>query len=1787
MKKTLTLITLAVMVALATLAATMSMASVTWTVAGVVDLCGTEWDPTDANNDMTMQSDGVTYVLIKENCELEAGIPYEYKVVANHSWSESYGNANGGNASFMVEESGKYTITFSFNSSTHTVSASAANTASYTPDKKTWTIAGSEALMGSEWDASDVQNDMHETSDGVYTLLKENVALDAGVYEYKVCANHRWTVSYGGENGVNMSLTIGHSGLYNVSFTFDVVSKSLTASASLAEGTISVSSALEIIDGYEDGGRSDDLYFVQGVISGDVLVYNEQACFMLSDMEDSSKKISVQVKGFNNEAYEEGAVKEGDQIVVCACLYKYLSDGSVTPYLFPGYIFELQKSRTAITTSTSTMISFNDEATAGNVQSSYAKDDFVLNCYDNSSKFAIDANSAYFGDVEDCHFFSYRLKTGGASTASRYLSLSIPHAGKLRIYARTASNAATNRNIVLTQNEKILTDKVLLESDAIAYPSVDATTGESITRNIYPAVESFVDAGTVDITFPVGGVNFYGFELITTSDGSSEGGDTDKVYTIAGDAEFVGSAWDPTDANNDMTKVFDDLYVLTKKNVALTTGKDYGYKVTAYHSWTENYGADGVQGGENVLFSVSEDGNYDVTILFVESTKELTALVEKAGTSTADRSQAYYELFVAISKAKNLNKTLQLTEYGVFMLNAAVKSAQEALDTNDDETMTAAAAALKEVVEKVTSLELLDTETIWLNSSSSQSLNGSTYIKGKKAQLLFASSGGNTPYRNKSGVSFYTGNTLTIEATTDTPISKVSIFATANDTGESYEAASWSEDACQDITFRNNNGVITLESVTQENLRRAIGNYYDYINLINVVLVYDNPSEEALMDRLAIQLSMTDEALQNMKYLNVPGRTELVSMADEARTLTAETEKTVVKAMLRNLKAKTSEVLALDQEYQSLETVLDGVVATAEGNQYADAVVLEEATTKVNEVRKGLEDGVYTFEDIQNLKSLMNNYSTLLTRVYLTIHVETAGSMGDLILDKVENFADVYGLRLSGTLDDVDLTTLKSRMTGMRFLDMAGVNMTTIAKQQFSGNKTLISIVLPNNLEVIGEKAFYGCTYLHEVGIPSTLKTISANAFYDCKYLTSIEIPEGVTSIGDYAFYCESQQYYNSTTGSYNYRGGNLKSLKLPSTLNSLGKYAFGYQTELESLDIADGLTSIGSSAFYYCTSLKNLSLPATLRTINSCAFQYCSSLQQLNIPEGVTSIGQNAFSYCTGLTEVNLPTTIQNLYNAFSSCGNITKMRCMNIIPPYVYNTNVLGGNESKCTLTVPNLASRVYKQTSYWDQFNIVGEDFYPEQIDVSVDYRLNWPDNIPAEYKPVVRIFSDASLTVTGNTTLSASYFRMIYSANNARANTYTDLWNNTVYQRDNCYAALMSNGRIRSDQVNVMFYSQANQWDFLSLPFDVKVGDIRPVFEGTPFVVRRYDGQKRAEGLTGETWVNMTADSTLHAGQGYIWQSASTDANRNYNGFIIDALQTVNKNNIFANEDVEVALSYYASEFEHNRSWNLIGNPYPAYYDIRAMQTSSPVTVWDTYNKNYQAYSPEDDAYILNPGQAFFVQCPVNEDKITFLTEGRQTGMEVRSVSYGNRAARTGQRSVFNILLTGNDMNDRTRFVINAEASMDYETGRDAGKLMSMEQRTIQLYTQQHDVRYAINERPLNDGIIELGLQVCASGKYTLTLDTAVDNEVYLIDRETGVEIRLDGTDGYSFYVDKGTVEGRFAIRLGDGYVTGISNVSSFNDGVNPNEDNYYNLNGVRVQQPQKGLYIQNGRKVVVK
>lgn len=201
-----------------------------WTAAGSSTLFGSHWGVTDTNNDLTPLGNGI-WELTKTDCILEQNVKYELKVLKNHSWAESYPQTN---YAFMVEETGTYNVTIQFNANTYEIGVITKKTGDAVIGEKTWTVAGSPEILGKDWDETATENDMIKQEDNVtYILTKTDLTLALGTYKYKICANHGWSENYGDDTDPegNASIYIAADGIYDVTFTFNSVTKEVSATA--------------------------------------------------------------------------------------------------------------------------------------------------------------------------------------------------------------------------------------------------------------------------------------------------------------------------------------------------------------------------------------------------------------------------------------------------------------------------------------------------------------------------------------------------------------------------------------------------------------------------------------------------------------------------------------------------------------------------------------------------------------------------------------------------------------------------------------------------------------------------------------------------------------------------------------------------------------------------------------------------------------------------------------------------------------------------------------------------------------------------------------------------------------------------------------------------------------------------------------------------------------------------------------------------------------------------------------------------------------------------------------------------------------------------------------------------------------------------------------------------------------------------------------------------------------------------------------------------------------------
>ena len=812
----------------------------------------------------------------------------------------------------------------------------------------------------------------------------------------------------------------------------------------------------------------------------------------------------------------------------------------------------------------------------------------------------------------------------------------------------------------------------------------------------------------------------------------------------------------------------------------------------------------------------------------------------------------------------------------------------------------------------------------------------------------------------------------------------------------------------------------------------------------------------------------------------------------------------------------------------------------------------------------------------------------------LTIEVITPGTFGDLVLAQTQDFTDVKKLTVSGTLDSDDFYSLSKRMTNLRTLDMSGVKTETLSNNFFEKMDSLTTCVLPQTLTVVPSYAFWQLKVLSSVTIPDGVTIIESNAFYRCPALESITLPAALTTIKNSAF-----QY------------AGLKSIDIPDGVTTIENYAFQYCDSLRQVHLPAALTTLGVVAFGSCKKLQNVTLPEGLPTLPGSTFSTCESLTEIVIPASVTEIGGNAFYDCkrlervtlsegllyiregafrnTALREFTYPSTVQCVEEPLIGCNQLERVVCLAVNPPSarkgIYGTNK--ADLGRDTIYVPAVSLTAYKQQIGWDEYTLMPVDELPQHLWMSFDQTLNLPDELPDGYKPdmVLQMGYDyrytshnayPCVTVNGTPTLSLSNFSTEWDAYRAAHGSGISL------REDKAYGALIVNAPMRADAVSVSFHTYlSSQWLFFVLPFNARVADMELAL-GSDYSICEYSSANRAAAKTDETWQRVAPDATLVAGRGYIIRCS-----KYYEIVTFHAINDEHKNDIFRNTEAEVQLEEHLGEFAHNRSWNFIGNPYPAYYDIRFMEFDAPVVVWEWGNgsSNYVTYSPLDDGYVLSPGQAFFVQRPLVQSSIVFPLEGRQGKLEARDLSAAapRRAASAEVRSVYNLTLTDGQNTDRTRLVLNAGMTLGYDYGRDAAKFMSLDAAMPQLYTVADDVRYAINERPEADGLALLGMQVAQAGDYTIAMQTRATEPLLLTDLLTGQRTLLTDGASYTFSAEAGTTDGRFLLQFG-----GTTAIQSVSAKAQPAAGQpVYNLNGQRVAQPARGIYIIGGKKHVVK
>ena len=317
---------------------------------------------------------------------------------------------------------------------------------------------------------------------------------------------------------------------------------------------------------------------------------------------------------------------------------------------------------------------------------------------------------------------------------------------------------------------------------------------------------------------------------------------------------------------------------------------------------------------------------------------------------------------------------------------------------------------------------------------------------------------------------------------------------------------------------------------------------------------------------------------------------------------------------------------------------------------------------------------------------------------------------------------------------------------------------TTICDEAFINCDGLESVTIPNSITFINDYVFYGCKKLSSVVIPESVTSIGECAFSNCNSLTNVVLPSSVSTIKSDAFAICGQMDIHITDlkswcsiffendfsnplineGHLFLNGEEIIDLVIPTSVTSIGQYAFTGYHDLKSVTIPNSVTSIGEFAFEECNGLTgvnitdlqawcnisfrndrsnplyyaahfylngdeiiDLIIPETVTSIGEYAFSYFRGLASVTIPNSVTSIGGNAFLCCTGLTSISIGNSVSYIGNyAFSTYSKLERVVCHSMVPPTISRYNFMEAAYN-ATLYVPFEAQEEYITHENWGKF------------------------------------------------------------------------------------------------------------------------------------------------------------------------------------------------------------------------------------------------------------------------------------------------------------------------------------------------------------------------------------------------------------------------------------------------------------------------------------------------------
>lgn len=173
--------------------------------------------------------------------------------------------------------------------------------------------------------------------------------------------------------------------------------------------------------------------------------------------------------------------------------------------------------------------------------------------------------------------------------------------------------------------------------------------------------------------------------------------------------------------------------------------------------------------------------------------------------------------------------------------------------------------------------------------------------------------------------------------------------------------------------------------------------------------------------------------------------------------------------------------------------------------------------------------------------------------------------------------------------------------------------------------------------------------------------------------------------------------------------GNNLKKVTIGNCVTEIGASAFTYyqftKASFTSITIPSSVTSIGDYAFASCSGLTRIDIPSGVSSYSVGMLRYCKGMTSHTIPWQITYIPNECFFGCSGLMEIVIPENVTRIgVNSFYGCSGLRSITVNSTVPPTLesYTSSVATFDDTNnCPIYVPSGSVEAYKTADKWSKY------------------------------------------------------------------------------------------------------------------------------------------------------------------------------------------------------------------------------------------------------------------------------------------------------------------------------------------------------------------------------------------------------------------------------------------------------------------------------------------------------